>query len=156
MKLFRGLLDFVFISFICLCFYFYSVQVHAQTAITVQTTSETDITPGGTTGGTDHAAGWTVTNPNGDVMLLIENTAATGSAVITITAQDVSVTVPGYGPLTKANLSITVGVNAQKIVGPFPPRVWNDTSGNIAGPAITGAGNADIIIHPFRYDLSSL
>jgi len=134
----------------------FCVVVFGQTAIVVQTTSETAITPTASTGATDHVAGWTVTNPNGDMMLLIENTAGTGDGVVVITAQDPSVTVPGFGPLTKANISITVGINSQRLVGPFPKNSWNDSNGNVAGPAITGTGNGDIAISPFRFNPANL
>lgn len=125
----------------------------AETALAVQTVSETDITPTGTSA--DTVNGNSVTNKNGDVMLLIQNTASNGDGVVTITAQDVSVGVPGFGPLTKADKVVTVANLADALVGPFPKGAWNDGSDNLI-MATTGAGSADVIISPFRFDQANL
>lgn len=108
-------------------FTMFAMPAMAQTALTVQDVSETayqlsfDVS--------DQASGNTVANPNGDVFLLIKSVAGTSS--ITIDAPNSSIEVPGYGPLAKSDLTITVGAGEQKIVGPFQTRAWNSSAGKL-------------------------
>lgn len=99
----------------------------AQTALTVQEISETAWTQSLDTA--NQSAGNTVANPNSDVFLILKS--ATGTASVMITARDATVEIPGYGPLTKSNMTISISSGDTKIVGPFVSRSWNSSSGNI-------------------------
>jgi hypothetical protein len=105
----------------------FSGIVEAQTALTVQEISETAWTQELTAA--NQSAGNTIANPNGDVFLILKSTTGTSSVVIA--ARNATVTIPGYGPLTKSNMTVTVASGATKIVGPFVSRSWNSSAGNL-------------------------
>lgn len=132
-------------------FFMVSTSFGVETAITIQTTSETKITPTASTGAADESNGFSVANLNCDVMLLVDNTTA-ATATVTVTAQDVSVTVPGFGPLSKSNATVALsGAVERHIIGPFPCETFNNSSGAIVG-TITGTNAANVAISPFRFD----
>lgn len=119
-------------------------------ALTVRTVSETDIdvAVGAGLEDADSGAGDTAANPNGDVMLYMENPGAS-SATVTVTAQNTPKNISGHGPLTKANLAITMAAGAKRMVGPLNDQMWNDGSGNV-NISYSGAGAADVDIMAFR------
>lgn len=121
-----------------------------ETAITVQTVSETAVTPTASTGAADESNGFSVANLSCDVMLLVDNTTA-ATATVTITKQN-SPIVPGFGPITKSNVTVSLSAAVErKIVGPFPCQAFNNSSGSIVG-TITGTNAANVAISPFRFD----
>ena len=70
-----------------------------------------------------------VLNLEGNVILYFKNTDA-GARTVTITAQDVSEKIPGFGDMTKADAILTVPATTGEIVaGPFPRRAFNDPLG---------------------------
>lgn len=77
------------------------------------------------------AAGGDAFQNQGDVILLVRNTDA-ATRTVTITAQDTSEVVPGFGAMTKADgggvVPITSGVMA---FGPFPTGAFNDANGKV-------------------------
>ena len=67
---------------------------------------------------------------NGKVILLLKNTNGSPRTV-TVTAQQSTVTKPGFGSLTKSNASVSVPATTGEVVlGPFPIDAFNDASGN--------------------------
>lgn len=91
----------------------------------------------------DTGAGDKVNNPDGLTFLVFKNLGAS-DAVATITAQKTSKDVVGFGPMTKANLVISMpATNDERIVGPFPQSAWNDGNGDI-NIAYSGSNPADI------------
>ena len=75
------------------------------------------------------AGGDAVLNLEGNIILYFKNTNVSARTV-TITAQDTSEKVPGFGPMTKANVVLTVPATTGEIVaGPFPRRAFNDALG---------------------------
>lgn len=97
----------------------------------------------------DTANGNRVSNPNGDVFFILRNTSGSDSATVTFTAQTTSKQVPGFGPMTKSNLAVSLAANAIKHVGPFPKAAWNDSS-NYIQLATTGTASSSVKITPLR------
>jgi hypothetical protein len=66
---------------------------------------------------------------DGMIVLHIKNTDASEHTV-TVTAQNTSETLPGYGTVTKANASVAVpATTGERFLGPFPKRAFNDANG---------------------------
>lgn len=78
------------------------------------------------TGGGD-----TANNARGDVVLHAKNGSG-GALTVTVTAQSTSRDVAGYGSLTKADASVSVGAGSEAFLGPFPRDAFNDASDDIA------------------------
>jgi hypothetical protein len=98
----------------------------------------------------DDVNGNSVSNRTGDVFLsLLLPTGSAGSATVTVTAQTTSTDVVGYGVLTKADNVVSLNVGEQKVVGPFPPKSWNDGNGNLI-LSFTGTGAADVDVASMR------
>lgn len=138
--MFKSLFAFVLILF--------SATAFAQTALTVATvTGDTplDIT---TVENADSGSGNTAANSNGDVMFFFHNNGAS-SASVTITAQDTTVTVPGYGDLTKSDQVVSLSAGERYLAGPYPAAPWNNTSGQVV-LNYGGAGAADVDVKAFR------
>lgn len=116
-------------------------------ALTVQTAGETAIDIDDSLENADSASGDTAANPNGQLYLYMENNAGNGdAATVTITAQKTTRNVPGYGPLTKANLVISLADGAQAMVGPLPKQPWNNSAGSVAiSYGGDGAAAVDIV-----------
>jgi hypothetical protein len=112
----------------------------AKTAISVQKISETAAAK--TYSDADDSNGNKIANPNGDVFLHLKNPGE-NSATVTIAAQGTSHDVPGYGPMTKADLSISLAASEEKFVGPFSKSAWNDSSGDI-NVTYSGTGASDV------------
>lgn len=75
-------------------------------------------------------AGDAVLNVDGDVFLHVLNADA-GQIVVTVTAQDASEEVPGFGAMTKADAQVTVTAGEERFIGPFPKRAFNDGTNRI-------------------------
>ncbi len=110
-------------------------------ALTLQTLDETGLDP--TLSNSDVGSGDTVKNIGGDVFLYFINLSGSDSATVTITAQETSTTKPSFGPVTKANIVLTLALGTDKMVGPFPRKAFNDASGNV-NIAYTGVAAADV------------
>lgn len=120
----------------------------APTTLTVQELSETPWTQALTA--VDTANGNRILNNNGDVFLILANpTGSGGSATVTFTAQTTSVEIPGYGPVTKSNLAVSLADGETKLVGPFSKRSWNDGSGYLVF-ATTGAVSSSVTVKALR------
>ncbi len=123
-----------------------SIVMAAPTTLTVQELSETAWTQSLTAA--DTANGNRVSNPNGDIFLILANPGGTTADVI-IDAATASVSVPGYGPLTKSDLTVSLGATTTKLVGPFSKRAWNDTSGFVQ-LTFSGAGSNNVTVKALR------
>lgn len=62
--------------------------------------------------------------------LYVTNDDAT-STTVTITAQDVQVTLPGFGDLDKSDRVVVVAAGATAHIGLFPKTAFNDASGYV-------------------------
>jgi len=76
------------------------------------------------------AAGDAVLNLNGDVFLHVKN-GDVASHTVTITAQDQSEVVPGFGAMTKSNVQVSVPAGGDRFIGPFPRQAFNDSLGKV-------------------------
>ncbi len=112
------------------------------TAVTVFTPTETaDIT---VFVDVDDTNGNEVKNAAGDVILIFENPGLS-SATATVNVQVASITVPGFGAVTKASVSCVMATLGHCVVGPFTTRQWNDGNSKLQ-ITYSGAGSADINI----------
>ena len=76
--------------------------------------------------------GDTAKNDNSDIFLWVKNSDASAHTV-TVTAQKPSPTVPGFGQVTKSDVSVQVpATSGEKLIGPFPTIAYNQTDGTIA------------------------
>lgn len=76
------------------------------------------------------AGGDAVLNLSGDVFLHVKN-GDVSSHTVTVTAQDSSEEVPGFGAMTKANLAVAVPASGERFIGPFPRQAFNDAGGDV-------------------------
>jgi hypothetical protein len=76
-------------------------------------------------------SGDVVDNRDGKTLLHVKNASA-GAITVTITAQDTSTPVAGYGDLTVSDITVSVGAAAEKFIGPFPRNAYNNSSDQIA------------------------
>ncbi len=76
------------------------------------------------------AGGDAVLNLAGDVFLHVKN-GDVSSHTVTITAQDTSEVVPGFGAMSKANVQVSVPAGGDRFIGPFPRAAFNDSLGKV-------------------------
>ena len=77
------------------------------------------------------AAGDAVLNLDGNIILYFKNVNVAARAV-TVTAQDTSEKVPGFGDMTKADVVLVVpALTGEIVAGPFPRRAFNDALGKL-------------------------
>jgi len=70
--------------------------------------------------------------PNdGNVFLLVSNGDASSHSV-SVTPSLTTLNVPGIGQITKATVTAAIGAGDEALLGPFPPAVFNNASGQIA------------------------
>lgn len=129
-----------------------TVVFAAPTTLTVQELSETEYTQSLTT--VDTTNGNRVLNPNGDIFFILSNPGGSSASVV-FDAASSSVEVPGYGPLTKADLTVSLGATTTKLVGPFAKRAWNDSSGYVQ-LTFTGAGSNSVAVKALKLKPSLL
>ena len=55
-----------------------------------------------------------------------------GSLTVQVTAQNTSTSQPGWGTVTKGNVSVAVGAGEERFIGPFPISAFNNSSNKIA------------------------
>lgn len=83
-----------------------------------------------------------VDNSDGKTFLHVKNGSG-GALSVTVTAQNASTVVGGFGTLAVANVVVSVGAGAEKYIGPFPRQAYNNTSDQIA---ITYSGVTSLTI----------
>lgn len=96
--------------------------------LTAQPTDENGVNPlvqSAATGGGDVFAN------TGSQLLLAENSDA-ASKTVTIAGQASNVDVPGYGKLDQADVVTAVAAGKVAVIGPFPQRGFNNSSGQVA------------------------
>lgn len=91
--------------------------------------------------------GDTFANANDERTILMVTNGGGGSITVTITAQDTSETVPGFGTVSKANGGGSVGAGATKLFGPFPAAAFNNSSGEVA---VTYSGVSSVTVAALR------
>ncbi len=74
------------------------------------------------------ASGGDVFPNDGKTLLLILNTNAGSPRTVTVTAQDTTATVPGFGACTKADAVQAVEQATLDVMGPFPTTAFNNAS----------------------------
>lgn len=129
-----------------------SVVFAVPTTLTVQELSETEYTQSLTA--VDTTNGNRVSNPNGDIFFILSNPGGVSGSVV-IDAVSSSVEVPGYGPLTKADLTVALGATTTKLIGPFAKRAWNDSSGYVQ-LTFTGTGSNSLTVKALKLKPSLL
>lgn len=65
----------------------------------------------------------------GDILLWVKNGAT--DCDVTITTQQSSLTVKGYGEIALSNQTVTVTANEERLIGPFPTIRWNDANSKV-------------------------
>jgi len=76
-------------------------------------------------------AGDVFANNAGDVFFQVTNGSG-GSIDVTFTAQNTSFTNPDLGAITMDNIVVSVANGATKMIGPFAPKVFNNSSQQVA------------------------
>lgn len=115
-------------------------------ALTVQSVSETATAisyANANSGGNDTCA-----NKDGKVFIHFKNPGASSASAI-VDAITTSKNVPGFGPLAKTDLTVSLSAGQDKIVGPFTTGAWVNSSGNIV-ITYSGAGAADVDVACLR------
>lgn len=95
-------------------------------ALTVQDIVQAGVVPSATAA----ASSQTFAN-DGNVVLLVTNTDASPHS-ITLTATTTSFAISGIGTLTVGDVVVAVTNGTTRVIGPFPPAVYNSTSGTVA------------------------
>lgn len=101
------------------------------TTVVPKSSSETPVQVGAIA--VDSGNGNQVANLAENVILFFQNSAANGAstATVTITAQTTTQNIPGYGPVTKSNITQTLGGGSTYYIGPLPAQAFNDANGNV-------------------------
>lgn len=97
----------------------------------------------------DTESGDTASNPDGGLFLYLENSSATNAATATITAVNKEFEKPDIGKVSKTDLAISLAAGEQKLVGPLPKSVYNNSSENVS-IAYSGDGAADVNVAAVR------
>lgn len=113
--------------FFVLAAFLFSAQAFGSN-VTVGALSETPVLLGASAVDT---AGNSVYNYNENVILYFKNTDGASSASVTIVAQSTSQNIPGYGPVTKSNITQTLAAGAEYVIGPFPAQAFNNSNQQI-------------------------
>ena len=86
------------------------------------------------------ASGGDVFPNDGKTLLVVLNVHASLSRTVTVTAQDTTATVPGFGACTKADAVQAVETATLDVMGPFPTTAFNNSS---AQAVVTYSDSAD-------------
>ncbi len=86
------------------------------------------------------ASGGDVFANDGKTLLLVLNVHASLARTTTVTAQDTTATVPGFGACTKADAVQSVETATLDVLGPFPITAFNNAS---AQAVVTYSDSAD-------------
>lgn len=121
--------------------------IAAPTALTVQSVVEASAVAN--LQSVDSVNGNKFLNSQEDVLLVVQNTHASNSATVTITAAKSSIDDPVLGTVSKAGEAISLAATAIKILGPFPRAVYNDST-EFVSFAISGTGASSVKALPFR------
>lgn len=92
------------------------------------------------------AGGGDAVDNDGKTFLHVKN-GSVGSITVTVTAQVPTKLTDGFGTLTRSNIAVAIGAGAEKFLGPFPVRAFNDANGRLA---ITYSGVTSLTIAAVR------
>lgn len=86
---------------------------------------------------------------DGRTVLHVKN-AGGAARTVTVTAQDSSESVPGFGTMTRADIAVAVPDAGDRFIGPLPLEAFNDAAGNIqiSYSAVTGVTIAALRLPP--------
>lgn len=76
------------------------------------------------------ASGGDVFTNDGNTIVHVKNGAT--DCNITITAQDTTLNKAGFGDVTVSNTTVVCTANEERIIGPFPQKRFNNSSGQVA------------------------
>jgi hypothetical protein len=110
------------------------------TNISVVTTGQAAAAFADVTG--DTVNGNQIRNNNGDLVLLLRNSHGTDSVTVTIDAPSTSYSIPGYGTLTRSDISVSLAAGEMKHVGVLNS-TWNDANGYVQ-LTYTGTGTPKV------------
>ena len=82
-------------------------------------------------------------------MLLYLDNPGASQAIVTVTVQDASFDVPGYGSVEQTSKVITLEAGESFVAGPYTPSVWNNSSAQV-DIQYSGAGAADVDVGALR------
>jgi len=116
------------------------------TPTTLTVTEYTDAAVAAASNAADTSNGNRFKNTDENVFVMFQNTHGSNSSTVTITAQTTSKYVPGYGTLTRADISVVLAAGAVKFVGPLPRNIFNDASGYVN---MTYSGTGTVVVTPF-------
>jgi hypothetical protein len=126
----------------------YSAPAFATaTTLSVQEFSDSGVAT--TNNAADTANGNRFLNPDENVFIMFQNTHASSSATVTVTAQTTSKYVPGLGTISRADISVSLAAGDIKIVGPLPRAIFNDASSYV-NMTTSGAAASSVKISPFK------
>ncbi len=86
-------------------------------------------------------------NQQENVLLIVQNQSVSDAATVTVTAQSTSIIDSILGVVSKANQAITLAAGAVKILGPFPKRTFNTSSGYVEF-VTAGTGSSSVYALP--------
>jgi len=75
-------------------------------------------------------AGDALLNLVGDVFVHVRNGDA-AQHTVTVTAQEASHEIPGFGAMSKADVQVAIPAGAETFIGPFPRAAFNDAGGKV-------------------------
>lgn len=81
--------------------------------------------------------------PDGNVFIQVENGAA-ASRTVTVTAENTSKSVPGWGDLTASDVSVAIPAGESRLIGPFPQGPYT------ADPTITYDDETSVTVAAIR------
>lgn len=109
--------------------------------LSIQEISESPLEP--TMSTADTSNGDKFKNYEENVFILVENTDDTNAAVVTVTAQDTSENIPGFGSMSKSSITVNLATGEKNLVGPFPRKAFNDSSEDVS-LAYSGDGASSV------------
>ena len=92
------------------------------------------------------AGGDAFENTGGNVMVHVKNGGAS-SRTVTVTAQQTSSSVRGFGTMTKANVAVAIPAGEDRFIGPFPRSAFNDAAGKVQ---LTYSSQTDLTLAALR------
>lgn len=91
--------------------------------LTAQTPSETGAALTYAAAG---ASGDSFTNTGKEVLHVKNGSGA--SVTVTVKSRNTSPDVPGFGPVTKPDRTVTIAAGTDRLIGPFPAKAFNDSA----------------------------
>lgn len=110
--------------------------------LTVQAPGLTGAVP---TFNTAAAGGDTFTN-NGHTLIEVVNAHGSATRDVTIDARPTSVDKDGFGNIAISDTVVTIAASSRKVIGPFPPARFNNTSEKVSLSYSDSAANITVAV----------